>query len=154
MECYYGPTYFPGRCANHSVCAVNDDLPPYAYGATLHQWTLGDQWRSAIWAVLLTGAVATCLLVGRQQARKMVTGVHNLIEKWQNRPSPLPEQEPFVEEDAGGARQENVPQRRWWARIPGTGWIHRKLRRSQDQGAYYQLATRNAGAEEPPPYRE
>ncbi|ORY96308.1 hypothetical protein BCR43DRAFT_414769, partial [Syncephalastrum racemosum] len=71
MECFFGLDVLPGHCTNQT-CAVRDDLPPYYYGAALHQWTLGDQWRSAVFAVLITGAIALCLVLGRQQVTNLI----------------------------------------------------------------------------------
>ncbi|KAI9495668.1 hypothetical protein BDB00DRAFT_812909 [Zychaea mexicana] len=128
MECFYGLD-IPGHCVNNSICAARDDLPPY-YGAALHQWTLGDQWQSAVWAVVATGAIVIFLVVGRQQLGPLVHSVHRLYENWKQ---PSPQQ-----------------QERWW----NLGWVYKRFNRNarSNDEAYYPLTDRSA--EEPPAYRE
>lgn len=161
MECFFGLDALPGHCANHSVCAVRNDLPPY-YEATLHQWTLGDQWRSAVVAVLATGAVAICLVIGRQQAAALVRNVHYWIGQWKNRSSTRTTTTaidgtasiamaaaPF-DDDLHVRRQ----QQQWWKQMPGLKWVYKRLHRgTSDAEAYYPL-TDQERTEPPPAYQE
>ncbi|KAI8146432.1 hypothetical protein BJV82DRAFT_484167, partial [Fennellomyces sp. T-0311] len=80
MQCFYGLD-IPGHCVNNTICQAREDLPPY-YGAALHQWTVGEQWQSAVWAVVATGAIVVFLVLGRQQLGPLVHSVHRLYEKW------------------------------------------------------------------------
>ncbi|KAG0165501.1 hypothetical protein DFQ28_009931 [Apophysomyces sp. BC1034] len=136
MQCYFGDG-FPGHCANHTTCTYRKDLAPYYYVPSLHQWSVGDQWRSAVWALLATGSVAICVIFGRQQATIVASGVRGFLEKWQNRPDQ--EQQQRYHDSNNRAR--------WWK----LGWIRRN--RQVDDEAYMQLTTRER-TEDPPAYRE
>ncbi|KAJ8658557.1 hypothetical protein O0I10_005597 [Lichtheimia ornata] len=126
MECFFGMDVLPGHCANHSVCAVREDLPPY-YGAGLHQWKLGDQWKSAALAVIATGAVVVFLVVGRQQVGRLFKALRHLIQQWRQQPPT----------------------------VPGLNWVYKRFNTSnRDDGAYYPLQQTTIVDEQPPAYRE
>lgn len=165
MECYYGPDILPGHCANHSVCAVRQDVPPY-YGAAYHSWTLGNQWQAAVLALIATAAIAFCLVVGRQQAYTLAGGVRRLVEKWRN---PQQYQQQYLQQQQQQSHESfahrfdsqedptTEQQRRWWKQMPGLGWVYKRLNRNNSSSAtdeaYYPLTARDR-LEDPPEYRE
>ncbi|ORZ24708.1 hypothetical protein BCR42DRAFT_317974 [Absidia repens] len=170
MQCSVGLEYSPGYCnKNTSVCGLRDDIPAFYYGRALRPWTMGEHWKEAVAAVVVTGVVAICFLVGRQQARKLVSGVSGLIEKWQNRDDQhyMQQQQQGLEEQqhrqvhqATTMSDEEIwnqqhSRRAWWHILPGAQMIARSLQLQHsaiagDGGTYIPLDSRPT---DPPPYR-
>jgi hypothetical protein len=142
MQCYYGDDGIPGLCTNHTTCDVRQDI--LAYYQPQQRWTLGDDWRQSIVAVLITGGVVLLVILGRIQIAKLFTNIKNMLERWQNAETPRPA--PILETEEGwGGNQSG-----WWSQVPGIKWVYTKWKRT-DQDQYYQLNNRS---EEPPAYRE
>lgn len=147
MQCYFGIDGIPGYCANNT-CSIRQDIPQYYYNAP--RWTMGDQWKSAVIAVLITGAVAIGLLIGRAQVKKLVSKFKDMMEKWQNPDTSTPASMPFVATEEAWNQHHNQ-QKRWWKQVPGMNWVYSRIKRGGgDNDQYYQLDNRG---EEPPPYR-
>ncbi|CEP18017.1 hypothetical protein [Parasitella parasitica] len=149
MQCYFGIDGIPGFCANNT-CSIRQDIPQYYYNTP--RWTMGDQWQSAVIAVLITGVVAIGLLVGRAQVKKLVSKLKDMMEKWQNPDTSTTTQAsmPFVANETAWNQHHNQ-QKRWWKQVPGMTWVYSRLKRGGgDNDQYYQLDTRG---DEPPPYR-
>ncbi|KAI9031745.1 hypothetical protein CLU79DRAFT_729933 [Phycomyces nitens] len=154
MECYFGMDGFPGHCTNQSVCSVREGLPAYYYTPSNEQWTVGDQWQSAVYALVITGVLVTCLIFGRQQASRLGSGVRGLYERLSNRSvqtravdaSSIP---PFQDEASWHHYRG-----RWWKKVPGFGWVYKRFKRepTNDDEAYLHL-TRQERVDDPPPYR-
>ncbi|KAI9350417.1 hypothetical protein BD770DRAFT_413060 [Pilaira anomala] len=144
MQCYFGIDGIPGHCSNRT-CGIREDIPQYYYNAP--RWTMGDQWQSAVVAVVITGSIAICLIVGRLQVKKLATKFKAMMEKWQN-PDTTPTPIPFIENEQ--VWNEHHPQSKWWKQVPGMNWVYSRLKRGGENEQYYQL---NARGDEPPPYR-
>ncbi|CAO3598692.1 unnamed protein product [Absidia cylindrospora] len=167
MQCAIGIDYLPGHCnKNTSVCGLRKDIPAFYYGAALRPLTLGDHWKEAVAAVVVTGGLATCFLVGHHQAGKLVSGVSGLIEKWQNRD----DHQQYLEQQRNCEQQQALNQpgqsisgediwnqqhsrKIWWHILPGAQRIARALNLRHDggdTGIYVALDSRPL---DPPPYR-
>jgi hypothetical protein len=157
MQCYFGIDGIPGHCTN-STCSIREDIPQYYYNAP--RWSMGDQWQSAIIAVLITGGIAICLIIGRVQVKKLYNKFKNIMEKWQNPDTNTNNSsctEPFIIENEQVWNQQHEHQ--WWKQVPGMNWVYSKLLKksnNNNEQEYYQLnntTTTTIRDDEPPPYR-
>lgn len=156
MQCYFGIDGIPGHCTN-KTCSIREDIPQYYYNTP--RWTMGEQWQAAVIAVLITGGIAACLIIGRVQVKKMFNKFKVLMEKWQNPDTTPPprvihhtveDSTPFIENEQVW-NQHHREQQKWWKSVPGMTWVYSKLKRGGgDNEQYYQLNNRS---DEPPPYR-
>ncbi|KAI8989485.1 hypothetical protein BDB01DRAFT_718379 [Pilobolus umbonatus] len=148
MECYFGIDGIPGHCGNNSICVIRDDLPAYYYGTTLHQWTVGEHLKAAILAVLITGIITTCLIMGRQQVSRMIAYVRSVIDRWRNKNTTAYESPPFESEEIWREYHKE-----WWKQVPGVNWVYSRLNRG-NSGRFYELNNRGDTVDEPPPYHQ
>ncbi|CAO3643106.1 unnamed protein product [Cunninghamella echinulata] len=143
---------------NESICTIPRDLPIFGYS----NMTVGKYWKAATISVLATGALVVCILVGRQQAGKLVSGVSGLIEKWQNRDDhhhyssaadPMLSTSATAATDDGDIWQNS--KKSWWHVIPGMKWLVLSLsqqnNRNENPATYVPLDNRPT---QPPPYRD
>ncbi|KAI8338971.1 hypothetical protein BC941DRAFT_469154 [Chlamydoabsidia padenii] len=164
MECAIGKEYLPGHCNdnnnNSKVCGLRQDIPSFYYGAALRgEWKIGKHWKEAAAAVMVTGMMAACFLVGRHQASKLVSGVSGLIEKWHSREDGQQQQQQQQQDEerqyptisGEDIWNQQHTRRLWWHFLPGARRMARAmdLRRTGD-GSYVALDSRPT---EPPPYR-
>lgn len=147
MHCYFGIDGIPGHCSSNGTCTIREDIPQYYYNTP--RWSMGDQWKPAVIAVLITGAIATALIVGRIQVKKLIHYLKSALERWQNSDSSSAPISYAVNEQVWNEHHDQ--QRRWWKQVPGVNWVYQKLNSRGEREQYYQLDNRN---EEPPPYRE
>ncbi|KAI8097327.1 uncharacterized protein BX664DRAFT_383632 [Halteromyces radiatus] len=144
MECAVGLEYYPGYCdKNTSQCGMRQDIPSFYYGGTIRPFTMGKYWKEAVAAVVVTGTLALCFLVGRHQAGKLVSGVSCLIEKWQNR-DPTQTNHSLSDEEIWHQQHCRRP---WWSILPQR---MTRFLQPRDDGTYVPLDTRPL---DPPPYR-
>ncbi|CAO3612213.1 unnamed protein product [Cunninghamella blakesleeana] len=164
MQCLFGREGLPGHCSNESICVIPNDLPPF-FG--YDNMTVGKYWKAATVAVIATGALVACILIGRHQAGKLVSGVSGLIEKWQNRDdhhylnhsnnnNDSSATEPMLvattDEELWHQQHSN---KSWWYSIPGMKWLVYNLSQhgnnNRDPVTYVPLDNRPS---QPPPYRD
>ncbi|ORX53508.1 hypothetical protein DM01DRAFT_303867 [Hesseltinella vesiculosa] len=154
MQCRYGLELLPGLCRNSS-CIARDIM----YVGPGLNMTMGDHWKEAIVAVVVTGLFAICALVIRFQVGTIVSGVSGLIEKWQNRDAPSSEQQQLEEQSTSFLPPSNEDFWRqqhashfWLFSLPGGQRLARlfNLKRQED-GSYVALEERPT---EPPAYRD
>ncbi|KAI9303748.1 hypothetical protein BJ944DRAFT_267878 [Cunninghamella echinulata] len=158
-QCIFGSEGFPAHCnLNESVCTIPRDLPIFAY----NNMTVGKYWKAATVSVIATGALVICILVGRQQAGKLVSGVSGLIEKWQNRDDHhhySSATDPMLSTSVATATDEGdvwqTSKKSWWHAIPGMKWLVLSLsqqnNRNENPATYVPLDNRPT---QPPPYRD
>ncbi|KAI8984188.1 hypothetical protein BDF20DRAFT_816883 [Mycotypha africana] len=162
MQCYYGTDGYPGHCSN-GTCSAREDIPPYYYNMSPH-WTLGDQWKSAVVALLVTGSIAIAALIGRTQLKKLYHFIKTKIDAYRGRIAARDNIRnnllPYIWSEQLW-NEQHEQQQRWWSQVPGMHWVYNKLKRNQiEQPQYHPLDDRGdvsqtvALTEEPPPYRE
>lgn len=150
MQCIVGDGGIPGHCSNKSICEVRHDLPAYYYDST-HQWKMGEEWPAATIALVVSGMIVLCIVVGRYVVPNLLKRIKTALEKWQNKSSST---ETLMASSIDSEETWNENHKRWWKQVPGMKWVYSRLNRSSngDSTHYYQLDNRTH--EEPPPYRE